>query len=253
MLHVVYRSSGGANRKNRPDFFDKDLCLASFLRAVREAGAPVAPVFLNDGPLPEARVRWMAAAGEVVAETGLGNGGSYRRAVDLALDRARGEDDLAYLSEDDYLFLPEAFSGLLGAAASLPEADYLSLYDHPDRYRRTDDADRGRARVYAAGDRHWRSAESTCLSFAVRPAALSEDAPLHRRAARAEIPDDRGLWRRLQGLGGRRLLRAGRTRRLLVTPLPALATHLEREHLAPMVDWNGVAARTREWAERSLG
>lgn len=253
MLHVVYRSSGSVNRKNRPDFFDKDLCLASFLRAMREAGAPVRTVFLNDGPLPESRTRLMAAAGEVVSGNGLGNGGSYRRAVDLARERAAVDGDLVYLSEDDYLYLPRAFAELRAAASALPEADYLSLYDHPDRYRRTDDADGGRPRVFLGGDRHWRSAESTCLSFAVRATVLAADAPLHHRMARAEIPDDRGLWRRLQGLGRERVRRAGRPRRLLVTPLPALATHMELEHLAPLVDWERAAAETREWAARNLG
>lgn len=248
MLHVVYRSSGGGNRKNRPDFFDKDLCLASFRRALTLAGPSVKAVFLNDGPLPEERVEQMAAAGLVVPGEGMGNGGSYRRALDLALERS-GAGDLVYLAEDDYLLLPDAFTVLLAATDAIPEADYFTLYDHPDRYRRTDDKDGGRSRVFLGGVRHWRSVESTCLSFAARVSALGEDRLLHLRVAEEEIPDDRALWRNLQGLSFRGMLPGGRPRRLLVSPIPALATHVETEHLSPLVDWDQVARDTRAWMD----
>jgi hypothetical protein len=246
MLHLIYRSSGGANLKNRPAFFDKRTALASFLRALERAVAPVEAIFLNDGPVPDERVRAMTGAGEVRSLPRLGNSGSYREALAAATSAGWPDDDLVYLSEDDYLYLPDAFVALAEAAQEIPRADYFTLYDHIDRYRRTDDADGGRARLLLAGDHHWRTVESTCMSYGARVGALRRDAWIHRRYTKAEIPDDRTIWRFTQGLGR---YRWKLPRRMLVGAVPALATHLETEYLAPAVDWEAEAAAARRWAE----
>jgi len=250
MIHALYRSSAAVNRKNRPGFFDKETALASFLRAAREAGPAVEVVFLNDGPLPGRVAGWMREAGEVVEAAGLGNSGSYRRALAEALARDWPETDLVYLVEDDYLHLPPALSILAEASTEIPRASYFTLYDHPDRYRRADDADRGRTRMFLGGGRHWRSVESTCLTYAARLGALRRDAWIHRWKSRGTVPLDRDIWRAVQGLAR---YRWRFPRRLLVSPLPSLATHLEREHLAPGVDWAEAAAEARAWMEANLG
>ena len=54
-LHVVMRSHGGENRKNRPDFYDKTVCLASLIRAAESVQPPPVTVFFNDGPIPGRR------------------------------------------------------------------------------------------------------------------------------------------------------------------------------------------------------
>jgi hypothetical protein len=251
MLHLIYRSSGATNLKNRPEFFDKSVALASFLRAVEGIDVPRRVLFLNDGPIPEDRARLMRGAGSVVAMPGLGNSGSYLKAVAKATAPELADTDLVYLSEDDYLYVPAAFRDLVTAAEAIPEASYFTLYDHRDRYTRTDDADGGRARIYLAGAHHWRTVESTCMSYGARVGALRADARVHAWACRGAIPEDRAMWRRIQGYGWRGLLRARRHR--LVSPIPTLATHLETEYLAPGVDWRAVAEDTRRWLESRPG
>ena len=168
MLYLIYRSSGATNLKNRPEFFDKSVALGSFLRAAEGIDTPHTVLFLNDGPIPEDRARLMRGSGRVVELPGLGNSGSYLKAVAEATAPEFAEADLVLLSEDDYLYLPAAFRELVTAAEAIPEASYFTLYDHRDRYTRTDDADGARARVYLAGDRHWRTVESTCMSYGAR-------------------------------------------------------------------------------------
>ncbi len=244
MLHLIYRSSGATNLKNRPEFFDKTIALGSFLRAVEGIDIPHALLFLNDGPIPEERARLMRGVGRVVELPGLGNSGSYLKAIAEATAPGLADTDLVVLSEDDYLYLPAALRELVTAAEAIPEASYFTLYDHRDRYTRTDDADGGRARVYLAGGHHWRTVESTCMSFGARVRALRRDARIHAWASRGVIPEDRAMWRRIQGYGWRGLLRA---RHRLVSPIPTLATHMETEYLAPGVDWRAVAEDTRRW------
>jgi hypothetical protein len=250
MLHLIYRSSGATNLKNRPEFFDKSVALGSFLRAVQGLDTPRTVLFLNDGPIPEERLRLMRGAGRVVELPGLGNSGSYRRALAEATAPGLADADLVYLSEDDYLYLPAAFRNLVTAAEAIPEASYFTLYDHRDRYTRTDDADGGRARIFLVGDHHWRTVESTCMSYGARVGALRGDARIHAWASREVIPEDRAMWRRIQGLG---IYRFKFGRRKLVSPIPTLATHLETEYLAPGADWRAVVEDTRRWLASGPG
>ena len=52
MLHIIYRSYGGENLKNRPDFYSKLVCLYSFIDSVLMIDEEVKLIFMNDGPIP---------------------------------------------------------------------------------------------------------------------------------------------------------------------------------------------------------
>jgi hypothetical protein len=127
-LHVVYRAYGGENMKGRPPYYSKLLALASLVRAVEEAGEPVEVVFVNDGPVPRNWLALMQSVGEVVQLSGVGQKRSYLAALSLLGRRRWDGGDLVWLSEDDYLYLPSAFAGLLRAAAQCPEYDYFTFY-----------------------------------------------------------------------------------------------------------------------------
>lgn len=184
-LRVIYRSYGGENKKDRPDFYDKSLCLASFLRAAEEAG--VAPVFINDGPIPENRLRLMREAGEIVPLPGVGMRGSYLAALRRALDGRWNPEDVVWFSEDDYLYRRDALVRLDRAEASLPEAAYFALYATTPEH--TVAAYEG----LVAEPRGWRAPEpwqvdgqawvrvqSTTSSFGARIGTLAEDEGIFR-------------------------------------------------------------------------
>jgi len=183
-LHVVYRSYGGTNTKDRPPFFSKQLALASLVRAAEAAGQPVELVFLNDGPIPAERLDLMRAAGEVVPRTRLGFRGSYHAGLALPLERGWPDEDLVWFGEDDYLYRPSALRDLVAAAETFPEASYLALYasigdrppeggEQPD-YAPVPARWRGSAPV-AVNGHLWRRGLSTTWTFGVRMAALRQD------------------------------------------------------------------------------
>lgn len=134
-VHLVYRLYAGENRKGRPDFYGKRLCLASFLLAARTAreadptgGYDVS--VLADGPIPADVRDLVGTLGSVVDIPGgpTGMRGSYRAAM-AEPDRAGWPDeDVVYFSEDDYLHVPEAFLRLRAAAGTLVPAQYFALY-----------------------------------------------------------------------------------------------------------------------------
>lgn len=241
-LFILYRSTGGDNRKDRPPYYSKLLCLRSFLRAFERVRERASVTFVNDGPMPDNRPAIMAEWGQVVSFPGLGNSWSYRRALVMAL--ALPEDSLVYFAEDDYLYTDAAFVKLLDAFEALPAVDYVTLFDNFDRYTRRDDARGGYSRVFLAGGLHWRTVESACMTFGARTARLKRDAWIHRLGTISNSPADRFIWRCAQG---EKWFFWKFPKRTLVGPLPSLATHMHAPGLAPNVDWERVAQDTDGW------
>jgi hypothetical protein len=255
VIQVVYRATPAGNVKARPPWFSKWVCLGSLLRAIEEAGRTTIDVrFLCDGNLPDAVLDLMAQYGETEHLSGLGNSGSYLRALEWATKGPLLDSDSVYFVEDDYVHVEGSLAALDGAIRATDPGSYLTLYDHPDRYGRTDDLVVPGRSIELINGRHWRRVESTNMTFAANVRTLRRDGWLFRAFARhTSYPHDRELWRAVQGLGARRPLRWMRGRRVLLGPIPSLATHAERETLAPGVDWEAVAIRSRNWLATGAG
>jgi glycosyltransferase involved in cell wall biosynthesis len=184
-LRIVYRSYGGENKKNRPEYYSKRIALESLLRAREAVDADV--VFLNDGPIPADRLAVMEAHGELVSLAGVGMRGSYMAALRTPDRFGWADDDLVWFSEDDYLYAPDAFVRLLDAARELP-ADYFALYGGTDAFPVApglEDVWRPRGwdpHVFgeAAGYR-WQRILSTASTFGTRCGVLREDLSVFRQ------------------------------------------------------------------------
>ncbi len=249
-LHVVHRSAPGSNRKRRPEWFSKWLCLASFAQAVEHAGGQAVTVeFLCDGAPSEPVSALMHELGRVEVLPQLGNSGSYLYSIRHAIDS--GEDRKLYFVEDDYLHLPLAVALLSDALSEAPIGTYLSPYDHPDRYTRTDDLATPGRQIEMYGGHHWRRIESANMTFASTTGTLRRDRIFHVASSRfTSYPHDRALWRAVQGLGSRRLLRRQADRSNLFSAVPSLATHAEAGELSPLVDWTAIADGISAWMSR---
>jgi hypothetical protein len=240
-ITAFYRTFDGDNTKPRPPYYSKRLAFESFLLTWTRlpAGVRRLVVVCSSPGLPPAMAGLIEAhADEVRYVDAGGNSQSYRAA--LALSEQVEGDGVIYHSEDDYLYHPDAMPELMAAVERFTGAEYFTLYDHRDRYTRSDDARWGyRGVVALGGNRHWRGTESTCMTYAARAQTLKRDAYLHRLCSTRPLPHDRMLWRATQGIGP---FWWKLPKRLLMSPMPSLATHLDPEYLAPVVDWAAVAA-----------
>jgi hypothetical protein len=176
---IIYRSCGVSNRKNRPEFFSKKLALESLLRATEAVDVEI--FFLNDGVIPEAILSLMKSAGEVIPLSGgTGMRHSYLSGLRFPSERGWSNDDLVWISEDDYLYKPDAFVRLIDAAEHLP-ADYFALYAATDDYPLGPSSEahctpRGWCpSSYASGGERWAQTLSTASTFGARVGALRED------------------------------------------------------------------------------
>ena len=132
--------------------------------------------------------------------------------------------DWIYFCEDDYIHTPDAARVMLEGANRF---ELISLYDHLDRYTRTDDRTTGKETVELTNSCHWRTAESTCHTWAcsrtlwwsvIRPIALKHG------------PNDRSFFYELIDANIR-----------LWTPIPARSTHCMKGYMSPLVDWKKVS------------
>ncbi len=210
-LHVVMRSYGGENMKDRPAYYSKLTCLASVVRAAQALTPAAELIFVNDGPIPDDREAMMRSAGEVVRLAAGSNRASYRAAVQLAVRRKWADNDLVWFAEDDYLYTPRSFEHLMAAAQApaLAAVEYFSMYGgsafdtSSGRLHAKERPQRGAAgepSPTVVGDLTWYRSLATTSSFGVRRSALVVDAPLLRL-----MPFTGGAWDRtscltIQGL-----------------------------------------------------
>ena len=208
MLHIVVRSFGGENKKQRPEYYSKTLALASLVRSAQALPAGAAEiVFLNDGPIPAERVRLMEQSGEVVEREDHGLKHSLLSTLRLPTERRWPADDLVWFAEDDYLYQLQAFQALTQAAATLPAAAYFGLYaligarlpnGRPFDANRVPNDWQDSDPVTIAGH-PWRRALSTTSTFGARVGALAADLGMIRLAMRSGSDWDHSTCLMYQG------------------------------------------------------
>lgn len=221
MIRVLVRHCNVQNTKPRPVGFSKQRAFEKLLSTMDEK---CDLTVLFDGDPTQHFV-----AGYDVSVVHFDSGcdaGSFRNTLHFAAlqKQAWSPDDIVYFVEDDYVHrlgwpavLLEAFEGNV--------ADMVSLYDHPDRYK----PKAAPCMLSHTKSCHWRSAESTTNTFAVRYQTLLQDMPVYEAfadpvACRVCIDHERFL----------RLIDSGRR---LCTSIPAFASHCESDYMAPVVKW----------------
>lgn len=255
-LHIYYRhtSVSRSSGKLRPPWFSHEFALLNLLATVEQhlVAGRVRLNVLFDGSEAEQQTdfakdvieqltqRRAEAASSISVRRFIG--GTQRKAwracvLNVKADMQAGvsPQDIVYLLENDYLHLPGWVDEVLALAEQGVPWDYLTLYDHPDKYPnhcRHEDSRRYHslsAQLYATSQRHWRTTPSTCATYMLTGETFVRDFSYLRL----------GLY----DLRLFRLLRHFRRRRLL-SPLPSLATHCMEGLLAPGVDWEDVAMAT---------
>lgn len=223
-IDIIYRCYGGDKHGSaRPSWFDKRLCYKSVWDMTDQDPTTFSMHVIYDGerqPLLD-YIEGMRVSDSAIYRVNLGGYGSINDQWNLA-DKLTG--DWIYFCEDDHLHTKDAARVMLEGAMRF---ELLSLYDHLDRYTRTDDRTVGKEDVALSPSCHWRTAESTCSTWACSRVMWERI----KEFARVRGPNDRSFFYDLISVGIR-----------LWTPIPARSTHCMRGYMSPMVDWDEVAA-----------
>jgi hypothetical protein len=240
-LHIYYRhvhmKHEGRSRdpnKQRPEWFDYEKCFSNLLQTLDDSplASCVTLTVIYDGTLPEFAHDFMHKHCEIprrypfcvkTVEAG-SNHNSWLVALDQAGSVPMENTDLIYFIENDYLHLPGWLEKVYELCASGIQFDYLSLYDHMDKYILQMYGGLT-SKLFVTASHHWRTAPNTCGTFLLRRSTLLEDTALWAM----EIQDYFVFTELCQNRG-----------RILLTPTPGLATHSMHGYLSPTIDWASV-------------
>lgn len=200
---------------------------------------------------------------ELIRLPAAGNQATFGKQLDIL--STQNASDLVYFAEDDYVYLPGEFHRMIDFLRSSNDVHFVSPYDHLDCY--TCELHRFPKWIRVHDQHHWRTAASTCLTFLTRKSLLKKKQLVFRSYTWRN--HDCSLWLSLtkQGLfhpleflrhaarsplfakmiakswlyGWPQILFASRLQ--LWVPVPAIATHLDRQALSPALDWAAIMRR----------
>jgi hypothetical protein len=255
-LSVYYRISDKGRPKEKLPKGDKFSCLVN---AIKEFGRENI-IVIADNCIPET-IEFIKKNSLQFEETSLGNSASFLYMVKMILQKHKPED-IVYLLEDDYLHRPGSRNIIL---EGLDIADYVSLYDHPDKYWLSSNGGNSfnykklyPTRLYLTKNTHWREINSTTMTFACKVQTLKTDFVIWEKNTKTNIPDDFYAFLEItqKSFSNVILFFLLRRKRIffilfknwifhkkvkrLISPVPALATHTELTTLAPVINWNTI-------------
>jgi len=198
--------------------------------------------------------------------SGCGNQGTFAKQLDILLQQR--ESEIVYFAEDDYFYVPGQFHCMIEFLLGSDEVHFVSPYDHLDYY--TMALHHAPRKVTERAGRQWKTAASTCMTFLTRRETLRKTQSIFRNYKRRSL--DCSLWLSLsrervfnpfffaknlfrEPLFCKVILKSWRHfwRQLLFggrwnlwVPVPAVATHLDANALAPNVDWRTLMEQQRK-------
>jgi glycosyltransferase involved in cell wall biosynthesis len=144
--------------------------------------------------------------------------GSFLRMIEHVVKLPLKPDTIVYFLEDDYLHRPGWVDVLL-EGFTLP-ADYVTLYDHRDKYRDYPDLF---SKLFLTSSCHWRTTPSTTNTYAMRFKTFQKHYSIHEQfSLQRRISSDHDKFIALGKEGG-----------ILISPIPGYSTHAEPEYLTP--------------------
>jgi len=222
-MKLYYRISDKSYSKEKLIGTSKEICLMNFCRAFApiifgsKARPPEedfqSPVKVLCDNCERTTIKMVASSGLPYTISAEGNAGSLRLAIKTALEEC-DNDEIVYFCEDDYLHRSSALKLL---EEGLQRSEYVTLYDHPDKYTRYYNGGEF-SKVIKTVSSHWRFTASTCMTFGSKIKTLREDEDvwMDKDLTGGDHPHDHHIFSRL----------TERNRRLAVC-IPGVACHVD--------------------------
>lgn len=234
---IYYRISDNGYRKEKPSYVNKISCLRNALNVFRNRVDTFHIVADNCNSTTMNYVENLAEGIDCVTleKINIGNGaGTFRHVLKRALEESSDDSEIVYFLEDDYLHTIDADKAIEACFKNL-NPDFLTLYDHPDKYL---EPSRGGNRYCTGGSEvtrvfidnevcHWKLTNSTTMTFASRISTLKKVREIIEKYTATTHPRDFDMFLDFRNRGY-----------TLLSPIPSKATHGESNWLAPFVKWN---------------
>jgi len=231
-MKIYYRISNNSYKKNRLSNATKEHCLTNFLQEFDRPENVISIIADNVTDSELDKFIDSKCKNNIIREnTKLSNSKSFCHCLKRACIESDDSENI-YFAEDDYLYLPNAFDYL---KEGLSISDYVTLYDHPDKYLNAFDGgnpqieDHGEiTRVVITPSIHWKLTNSTTGTFGVRSKTIKQDQPIWEKYFSGSYGRDYEACCELIQLHGRSL----------ISCIPGKATHSEVPWLSPLTNWS---------------
>lgn len=222
--------------KSRPTWFSHETCFLNLIKTIKldPLGERVKITIVYDGSVEDLKDDFILkyCFNDPQIHLQLIKGGSdlnsFLITTQLAQESTEFDTDLIYFLENDYLHKFGWISNVFELYQSSCEFDYLSLYDHNDKYIYDIYKDLV-SKIIVTNTHHWRTAPSTCATFLLSKTKLNRDYDVLTSGL-----TDYYFFNKL----------VSERKRILLTPVPGLATHSMEGYLSPAVNWEDIARET---------
>ena len=226
-MQVIYRISDTGYQKEKPKYINNQNCLLNAIRTFNKASWWV----IADNVGEETKA-FLNRELKTIEHVSVGHGaGTFNLALDYALNLP--DEEIVYFLENDYLHKPGAMEVLQSAFEMYLGIEYVTLYDHPDKYMDPGNGGNpycyGKAentRVFLGQHCHWKLTNSTTMTFAAKVRTLKQDEKILKGWTSGTQPNDFEMFVELRQKG-----------RQLISSIPGYATHGETKWLAPLTNW----------------
>jgi hypothetical protein len=221
-------TSDASQHKARFTGFSRERCYQNLVQTLDGEAADVT-FFLDTAraPTPEHFLKEQKRFPVIEIHAGT-EGASFLAMFDYALAQKIDSEAIVYFLEDDYLHQP-GWLTILREGFSLPAIDYVTLYDHKDKYFAPEYQDL-QAHIFHTRSCHWRTTPSTTNTYAMRFKTLKRDASIHRAYSEGQtITKDHEKFMALAAQGA-----------CLISSIPGFATHAQPEFASPCADWQNL-------------
>ncbi len=234
-IHVFVRHcyiSKVSEHKERIKGYTKEICHHNLLKTYDPSFVNITYIYDNFyGPLKDHFLSKERNLKIIEINEGT-ESGSFLKTLEYIEKLEIDQNDIIYLLEDDYLHRDGWPYVLLEAFTQL-NADYVTLYDHLDKYfyKMYENLT---SKIYYSSTCHWRTIPSTTNTYAMRFSKLMEHIKIHKEySLNTKISKDHDKFLRLKDMNA-----------LLLSPLPAWSTHTEEEFKSPCIDWEEIILQT---------
>jgi hypothetical protein len=231
MINIVYRISKAGYNKIKATYINNQNCFENAIKCFNPSknkwfviadGVDEPIVKLLEDNLPK----------ECVDYVEIKNGPGYPFMYMLnKMIQTLPDDEIVYFLENDYVH--REGSDLAIEEAIELGADYVTLYDHPDKYLNPDEGGNpyidGRSevtRVFLTDSCHWKLTNSTTGTFAATIKVLKRDYETIKKYANNQHWSDFNMFTDLLNQGA-----------TLVSPIPSYSTHGDLQTISPLINW----------------
>jgi len=165
---------------------------------------------------------------DVISQEGGNDAKSFLNLLNYVSSQDYDDNDIIYFLEDDYAHR-ENWHKVLQDVFDTLNVDYVTLYDHPDKY--TEIYSNLQSAIFVTKYAHWRTTPSTTNTYACKFSTLKNHIDIHRKYCDLEAgwTKDHDKFIDLWKFGSN-----------LISCIPGYSSHIESSMLSPLTDWSKI-------------